>query len=51
MPTVITTNTEMAKLDQRIASRIGDLHNSRLYESRHPLPARLSVLVGLAVDH
>lgn len=36
MPTVITTNTEMAKLDQRIASRIGDLRNSRLYEITAP---------------
>ena len=36
MPTVITTNTEMAKIDQRIASRIGDLRNSRLYEITAP---------------
>lgn len=36
MPTVITTNTEMGKLDARIASRIGDLRNSRLYEITAP---------------
>jgi DNA replication protein DnaC len=36
MPTVITTNTEMSKLDARIASRVGDLRNSRLYEITAP---------------
>jgi DNA replication protein DnaC len=32
MPTVVTTNTEMSKLDARIASRLGDLHISVMYE-------------------
>jgi DNA replication protein DnaC len=32
MPTVITTNTEMSKLDQRIASRLGDWQGSMMYE-------------------
>ncbi|MEI6664782.1 MAG: ATP-binding protein [Chloroflexota bacterium] len=36
MPTVITTNTEMSKLDTRISSRIGDLRNSVLYEIDAP---------------
>ena len=36
MPTVITTNTEMSKLDARISSRIGDLRNSVLYEIDAP---------------
>ena len=32
MPTVVTTNTEMSKLDARIASRLGDLQISVMYE-------------------
>ena len=36
MPTVITTNTEMSKLDARIASRLGDLHVSVMYEITAP---------------
>ena len=32
MPTVVTTNTEMSKLDARSASRLGDLHISVMYE-------------------
>jgi DNA replication protein DnaC len=36
LPTVITTNTEMSKLDQRIASRLGDLHISVMYEITSP---------------
>ncbi len=32
MPTVVTTNTEMSRLDPRLASRLGDLHISVMYE-------------------
>ncbi|RLT35536.1 MAG: AAA family ATPase [Chloroflexi bacterium] len=32
MPTVVTTNTEMSRLDPRLASRLGDLQISVMYE-------------------